>query len=136
MRILTEVLAMECKPFNIHVMLVTPASVASAIMGKHTEFSLPTASIYGSFFHNIIERVRTSESSGKAMPGDVFADDIIAKAVGNTPPRYVLSGGNSMLFRIAAYFPRWLYLDLVWKRFSKPENKIKSKSLLILLLYL
>ncbi|KAJ6586407.1 NAD-P-binding protein [Mycena vulgaris] len=110
-RALTEVLAMECKPFNIHVMLVAPASVASDIMRKHADFALPENSIYGPFLHNIIQRLSTSKRSGTATPGD----------------RYVLSGGHSILFRIASWLPRSFYLHVVWRMFSKPEKKIKCK---------
>ncbi|KAJ7180249.1 NAD-P-binding protein [Mycena crocata] len=128
-RALTEVLTMECKPFNIHVMLVEPSAVASDIMNKFPDLStsLPVTSLYHAFLHNIIQRVHASKNSGSAMSGEDFAEEIITKALRSKPPRYVLTGGLAWFFRMWGYLPRSWYLWDTWRRFSKPEQKIKSE---------
>ncbi|KAJ7172827.1 NAD-P-binding protein [Mycena crocata] len=125
-RALTEVLTMECKPFNIHVMLVAPGSVASDIMNKFPELSLPATSLYHAFLNNIVQRVHTSKNSGTSMSGEAFAEEIIEKALRRSPPRYVLTGGHSWLFWAWGYFPRSWYFWAIWRRFSRLGEKNKS----------
>ncbi|KAJ6597523.1 NAD-P-binding protein [Mycena vulgaris] len=124
-RILSEVLSMECKPFNIRVILVAPGSVQSKIIDKQDGFALAPASIYGAFFHNIRQRLEAARNSS-AMPADEFAEEIVSKVLRPNPPGYILTGGGSNMFRVLAYLPRWLYLAIVWRMFSKPESKPKQ----------
>ncbi|KAF7345618.1 NAD-P-binding protein [Mycena venus] len=123
-RLLTEVLSMECKPFDIRVMLVAPGSIQSKIIEKHDHFQLAPNSIYGAFFHNIRQRLEAARDK-LAMPADKFAEEIVTKALRPNPPSYVLTGGNSTLFRFLAFLPRRLYLSIIWGMFSKPEAKSK-----------
>ncbi|KAJ7677607.1 oxidoreductase [Mycena rosella] len=118
-RALSEVLAMECTPFNIHVMLVAPGSSRSKIIAKHDDFMLAPRSLYSGFVHNIRQRLEAARDSS-AMAAEDFAAEIVAKALHPNPPRYILTGGHSTMFRVLAYLPRWLYLYIIWRMFSKP----------------
>ncbi|KAJ7652811.1 NAD-P-binding protein [Mycena polygramma] len=124
-RILTEVLSMECRPFNIRVVLAAPGSVKTKIIEKQDAFALAPNSIYAGFFHNIRQRLEAARDSS-AMPVDQFAEDIVSKVVRSNPPSYILAGGNSTMFRILAYIPRGLYLNIMWSMFSKPNSKGKQ----------
>ncbi|KAJ7907012.1 NAD-P-binding protein [Mycena leptocephala] len=124
-RLLTEVLSMECKPFDIRVMLVAPGSIQSRIIDKYDGFQLAANSIYGAFLHNIRQRLDAARNS-LAMPADKFAEEIVSKALRSNPPSYILTGGNSTLFRILGCLPRWLYLSIIWWMFSRPEPKPKQ----------
>jgi short-subunit dehydrogenase len=120
-RLLTEVLSMECKPFDIRVMLVAPGSIQSRIIDKHDGFQLTANSIYGAFLHNIRQRLDAARNR-LAMPADKFAEEIVSKALRSNPPSYILTGGNSTLFRFLGYLPRWLYLSIMWRMFSRPSQ--------------
>ncbi|KAJ7449435.1 NAD-P-binding protein [Mycena galericulata] len=124
-RALSEVLSMECRPFNIRVILVAPGSVQSRIIEKQDNFQLPLNSIYSAFFHNIRQRLEAARDNS-AMPADKFAEEIVSKALRSNPPSYILTGGNSTVFRILAYLPRSWYLSLIWKMFSK-KAALKEK---------
>jgi 1-acylglycerone phosphate reductase len=119
---MTEVLSLECRPFNVKVMLVAPAAIKSNIIGKSDDYSLPANSIYHAFAPNIRERLEAARAPD-AMPTDAFAAEIISKAVSANPPAYVLTGGKAYMFRFMAYMPRWMVLNTVWGMFSKPHKK-------------
>ncbi|KAJ7481889.1 NAD-P-binding protein [Mycena latifolia] len=125
-RLMSEVLSMECAPFNVRVVLVAPGSIQSKIIAKHDDFALAPNSLYGGFFHNIRQRLEAARDSA-AMPADEFAEEIVAKALRANPPRYILTGGNATMFRVFAYLPRWLYLFIIWRMFSKPQIDAKRE---------
>jgi len=110
---------MECKPFNISVLLVAPGAVKSNISNNQaSRFSLPSDSLYKSFLHNIIERLHLSQTSN-AMPSKAFAKEVVTKALRRNPPSYMTLGGNSSLFSFVKYLPRTWVFWLLWRRFSK-----------------
>ncbi|TFK50577.1 NAD-P-binding protein [Heliocybe sulcata] len=125
-RIMSEVLSMECRPFNIKVVLVAPSSIQSKIVGKHDDYRLPPESIYTGFFPNIRQRLEAAREDD-AMPSDVFAERVISKVVSSNPPSYMLLGGKSTMFRIMAFLPRSWVLSIVWGMFSKPRAKEKGE---------
>jgi 1-acylglycerone phosphate reductase len=119
---MTEVLSLECRPFDVKVMLVAPASIKSEIINKSDNYTLPAHSIYTSFLHNIRDRLEAARTPD-AMSTEGFAEEIIAKATSANPPAYVLTGGKAYMFRIMAYLPRWVVLNIVWNMYSKPKTK-------------
>ncbi|KAF7795725.1 hypothetical protein EIP86_006890 [Pleurotus ostreatoroseus] len=121
-RIMTEVLGLECKPFNIKVMLVSAASVRSKIIGKHDNFQLPSESLYGKFFPNIRARLEAARDKA-AMETGAFAEEIISKADSANPPSYLLAGGKAGTYKLLSYLPRSWVLSMMWNMFSKPEDK-------------
>lgn len=120
MHALTEVLQMECRPFNVDVMLVVPGAIKSNIASNQaTSFSLPPDSLYGKYLHNILDRMHSSQGAN-SMPGDKFARIVVGKALASKPSFYVTAGGGATLFAILAWLPRSLVMFLMWRRFSKP----------------
>lgn len=124
-RIMSEVLSLECKPFNIKVMYVSAAEIQSNIIGKHDDYQLPSDSLYGPFFHNIRARLDMARDKD-AMETGLFAEEIISKADSANPPSYTLVGGKSAVYKFIAYLPRSWVLAIVWNIFSKPEDKPKG----------
>ncbi|KAF8513866.1 NAD-binding protein [Gautieria morchelliformis] len=120
-RILTEVLAMECKPFNISVMLLATSSIQSKFIDKQDQYQLPPDSIYTSYAHNVRGRLEAGRSSS-AMPSDTFAAEVASKVLSKTPPSYLRIGGKAWLFSLFDFLPRSLVLSLLWNTFSKPEG--------------
>ncbi|KAJ7132233.1 oxidoreductase [Mycena epipterygia] len=114
---LTEVLSMECKPFNVHVVLASAGAVRSKIIDKQDNFALAPNSLYGDFFKGIrimIDMIRDNE-----MPTDVFTEGIVSKVLRTKPPRFISTGGNVTFFRLLGYLPRSIYLAVVWWMFSR-----------------
>lgn len=119
---LTDVLQMECKPFNINVMLVAPASVRSKLSANQaTTFSLPPDSLYTGYLHNLMQRMYASQGD-KSMPTDKFAQMVVSRALRKDPPSYFTAGGNILIFNILKWLPRSWTLSFMWRLFSKPKS--------------
>jgi 1-acylglycerone phosphate reductase len=118
---LSEVLNMECRPFNIDVMLVAPGAISSNIARNQAgSFHLPPDSLYGEYLENIMARLWASQSK-YAMPNEVFARRVAAKALRRKPPAYISLGGGSFVFALAKWFPRSWVLNLAWRIFSRKK---------------
>jgi len=117
---LTEVLAMECKPFNVDVMLVAPGAIRSNISSNMAaNFALPENSLYVRYLPGILARLHSSQD-GNAMPTEDFARLVVGKCLQKSPPFYVTAGGNALLFRLlGAFLPRAFVMWLMWRRFSQ-----------------
>ncbi|KAF7979385.1 hypothetical protein HWV62_42478 [Athelia sp. TMB] len=116
---LTEVLAMECRPFSVDVMLVAPGAIRSNIASnQEAGFTLPENSMYGRYLPGILARLHSSQDTN-SMPTHEFARLVVGKCLQKNPPFYVTAGGNATLFAILAYLPRAFIMWLMWRRFSK-----------------
>ncbi|KAF8898963.1 oxidoreductase [Infundibulicybe gibba] len=116
---ISEVLWMECKPFDIHVLHVSPGSVTSNISANQTSrFDLPAGSIYKAFLPNIIQRINASQGP-HAMPTREFARRVVTGAMQKKPPRYMTLGGNSATFSFFKWLPRVWGLLILWRVYSK-----------------
>lgn len=116
---ISETLWVECKPFNINVVLVAPGGIQSNIAKNETSvFRLPENSLYGKFLPNIIDRINSSQAPG-SMPADEFARQVVQKTLVKNPPRYMTLGSNSTVFAILNWLPRMWALWFFWKRFTK-----------------
>jgi short-subunit dehydrogenase len=118
---LSDVLAMECKPFGVKVMLVAPGSVHSNISANQAAtLQLSPTSIYKDYFDRVYERMHISQGEG-CMPTDEFARRVVAKALSPNPPGYMSLGGKSRLMAFLQWLPRQLVIwivgsQLVWKK--------------------
>jgi 1-acylglycerone phosphate reductase len=112
---LTDALEMECRPFNIKVMLVAPASVKSNIAANQS-YNPPPDTLYAKYTEKILARINISQNS--PMPTDVFAKKVVTKALAPSPPGYMTLGKNSMLFWFLTWFPRLWVLSFLWKSFG------------------
>ena len=109
---------MECRPFNINVMLVNAGAVRSN-MAKNTlsDLSLSADSLYAPFVASILERKGVSQSKA-AMPTIVFAKKVVAKALKACPPVHMLLGGYVIAFTVLKWLPKTWVLSLMWNRFK------------------
>lgn len=113
---------MECKPFNVNVMLVAPGAITSNIAKNHkNEFSLPEGSLYSSYLQQIIARMNASQGK-HSMPAEVFAKQVVEKSLKRTPPQYIVLGGNAFLASLLLWVPRTWALWLMWRMFSRPRK--------------
>jgi 1-acylglycerone phosphate reductase len=112
---ITNALEMECRPFNIKVLLVAPGGVKSNIAANQS-YNPPPDTLYAGFMERILARRDISQSS--PMPTDVFAKRVVKKALAPTPPSYMTLGKNSILFWLLTWLPRHWLLSILWKRFG------------------
>ena len=111
---------MECRPFNIDVMLVAPGAVKSNLAKNQaaTLPSLPSNSLYANYLESIIGRMNASQGSG-AMPTDEFAKRVVTKALAKRPPQYVSLGGFAFGAYILKWLPRTWVMAFLWKTFTR-----------------
>lgn len=112
---LTNALEMECRPFNIKVILVAPGGIKSNIAANQS-YNPPADTLYAKHAEKILARLNISQNS--PMPTDVFAKQVVTKALAPSPPSYMTLGRSSMLFWFLAWFPRLWVLSFLWKRFG------------------
>ncbi|KAH7870829.1 oxidoreductase [Lentinula edodes] len=116
---ISEVLSMECRPFNISVMNVVPGSVRSNIANNMTQkFVLPENSLYSAFIPNIMKRINASQTE-HSMPAAKFAKAVVSKALSRKPPLRFTAGGNSTIFAIFRWLPRVFVFRYLWRIYSK-----------------
>ena len=123
MQSISDVLSMECRPFNISVLHVAPGAVRSNISANGAaEFRLPNQSLYSAFVPNILKRIHMSQTMG-AMKTDEFAKQVVSTALGRNPPLYLYAGGKTWLFHVFRWLPKYWVLSFMWREYSQ---KIKG----------
>ncbi|KAF8330369.1 NAD-binding protein [Cantharellus anzutake] len=81
LRSITETLYLECKPFNVDVMLIEAGGVRSNLsQNAAPRYNIPEKSLYKSYLSKIIGRMHASQSPG-AMDTDEFARAVVSKAL-------------------------------------------------------
>jgi len=112
---ISDALEMECRPFNIKVLLVAPGGVKSNIAANQS-YDPPPDALYRKYLDKILARRDISQAS--PMPTDVFAKQVIMKALAPSPSSYMTLGKSAILFWFLAWFPRRWVLSYFWKRFG------------------
>ena len=121
LRSLSEVLFMECKPFNIHVVHLAPGSVKSNLSTNHSQiFNLPPTSLYKSFLDNMVQRMYASQGPESMDTGE-FSQTVVRAILRKNPPRILTLGGNVWSFRFLKALPRGLALAILWWVFTKKK---------------
>jgi len=112
---ITEALEMECRPFNIKVLLVAPGGVKSNIAANQS-YDPPPDTLYGKYVDKVLARRDVSQAS--PMPTDVFAKQVVTKALATSPPSYMTLGKSAMLFWFLTWLPRRWVLSYFLNRFG------------------
>jgi len=119
---ISDILSMECKPFNISVLHVAPGAVRSNIAANaRPRFRLADHTLYTFFLPNIIKRINASQSSN-SMPTDEFANEVVSKVLRPYPPIYMSLGGHSRLFAFFKWLPKTWVLQILWRQYSKSSS--------------
>ena len=114
---------MECKPFNIDVVLVSPGGVKSNIAtNQASSLALPADSLYSDYAEAIIKRMNRSQIDSP-MPTAVFAQRVTTAVLQRRPPRYMTLGRMSSWYRFFQWLPRGWILSYMWKVQSKVTPK-------------
>jgi short-subunit dehydrogenase len=117
---ITDVLRMELKPFNIHVMTVYPGGVASAFGDTATQKLQDTLKV-GSLYKSCIQAItnRAKLSSDSPTTPDMFAQTLIAALHKRNPPASIFIGHGSSLLKLAkAILPSRLRERILRKTYS------------------
>ncbi|KAG6911602.1 hypothetical protein DXG01_011905 [Tephrocybe rancida] len=126
---ISDVLSMECKPFNISVLHVAPGGIQSNISANAVgRYALPESSLYAAFLPNIIGRIHASQAPG-SMPTDIFAKEVAAKALRKSPPMYMSLGSNSTVLAIIKWLPKSWVLWLMWRVWSNEKYDLTRRRL-------
>ncbi len=99
---ISDVLRMELKPFNIHVMTVYPGGVASAFGDTATQKlqdTLVNDSLYSACIKAINNRAKISSKSSTTP--DMFANTLIKALHKKSPPKSMFIGQGSSLLKMA-----------------------------------
>jgi NAD(P)-dependent dehydrogenase (short-subunit alcohol dehydrogenase family) len=92
---LTDALRMELAPFGIRVVSIQPGGICSSF-GEHAEeaIRLPEDSLYKVAERGI--RARAKAGQRGATPAEVFVVPVADALLGNSPPRVIRGGANSL----------------------------------------
>ena len=112
---LTDALRMELAPFGIHVVSIQPGGVRSSF-GEHAEAAirLPEDSIYKPVEAGI--RARAQAGQQGATPAEDFVVPVAEALLGNSPPRVIRGGANSVRLPL---LKRWLPAAMFDAKLSK-----------------
>ncbi len=117
---ISDVLRMELKPFNIHVMTVYPGGVATAFGDTATnklQDTLKVGSLYQSCITAINKRAKLSSDSPTTP--DMFAQTLINALHKKRPPASMFTGHASSLLKLAKIItPSGLRERLLARSFS------------------
>jgi len=99
---ISDVLRMELKPFNIHVMTVYPGGVSSAF-GDNATQKLADTLVSGSLYAASIQAInnRAKLSSDSPTTPDMFANTLIKALDKKKPPASMFIGHGSSLLKLA-----------------------------------
>ncbi|KAL1737598.1 hypothetical protein EV714DRAFT_266397 [Schizophyllum commune] len=117
----SDVLAMELRPFNIDVMLVTPGGIRSNIANNGAKaFQQPEESLYKNYMTAIMRRINLSQSMGPWI-AEEFAEDVVSKCMRRHPPAHVINGKGWQAFLLLKWLPRtWALYIFSWI-YMKPD---------------
>jgi len=116
---LSDTLAIECKPFSVKVMLVTPGGVQSNISRNNSKiFELQMDSLYRAYLPCMIKRMHASQDRSSISTAE-FARCLVDKALSDSPPLCLRLGGHTTLYLVLKWLPRWLQFWILWKIFTR-----------------
>ncbi|KAI0770927.1 oxidoreductase [Trametes elegans] len=118
---LSQTLYMECRPLGVAVVAVTTGAVRSNLAANRlaTFAGLPAGSVYARFLPNIVERIALSQGAD-SMPTHAYARAVVGASLKARPPRELMLGGKTLLYRLLLLLPRTLALWFFWRRMSRP----------------
>ncbi|KAL1540870.1 short-chain dehydrogenase ptmH-like [Salvia divinorum] len=115
---MSHALRVELKPFGINVVLVLPGAVRSSFGSNNVDRLKDYEwKIYKSFSDSISERAKASQS-GKSMDASVFARHVARQVLNSSPPKTIMYGHMTGLFRVLSWSPLWLRDLFFTKRFK------------------
>jgi NAD(P)-dependent dehydrogenase (short-subunit alcohol dehydrogenase family) len=116
---LSDVLRMECAPFNIDVIVVQPGGVRSSIADTAAaglERYAKESSLYHSVYSYIQKRAQASQD--KPMESEVFAERVAMAILADKAPRRVREGRGARVYPALSRLPAALLDRFMQERFG------------------
>ncbi|KAI9068708.1 NAD-P-binding protein [Trametes sanguinea] len=126
---LSDTLYMECKPFNINVVLLVPGGVRSNIVNNQSgpeRLKFPENSLYADYVDSILTKL-TASQRGNPTPADVFSKQVVGAVLKPNPPRYLTLARMSGVFWLFTWLPRTWILNYFWRIFGERPRLAAQK---------
>ncbi|KAK5163576.1 uncharacterized protein LTR77_010525 [Saxophila tyrrhenica] len=130
---MSDTLRLELQPFNIKVVDLRTAMVATNIFENQksaTPTSLPSGSIYEPARSVVDKSLRgeTLEAGSKPMSAELWAQQVVRDLTKTTPPAIIWRGDNAWLVRLATVLPHGLFDGLIKKMtgFDQAEKILRA----------
>ena len=103
---------------DIDVVLLIPGAVKSNIANTALAAGslVPDDSFYKPFEPQIVNRVLASQGSS-SMPTIEFSRQVVDNTLRPKPPRSIMIGGSTFLWKLFAWLPKTWVLNRLWKVF-------------------
>ncbi|KAJ7659299.1 NAD-P-binding protein [Mycena polygramma] len=120
---ISEVLQMECRPFNVKVLLVCPGGIKTNVaQNAASRFELQPSSLYTKYLDCILKRMWSSQIAS-SMTAEEFAKIVATKALSQNLPFYLTMGSHSLTFAILKWVPRMWAMNFMWKTYATLPEK-------------
>ncbi|KAJ7608370.1 NAD-P-binding protein [Roridomyces roridus] len=120
---ITEVLQMECRPFDIKVLLICPGGIKTNVAeNASARFALPEDSLYKVYLDTIVKRMWASQVP-TSLTAEEFARIVVDKTFKKGAPFYSTMGSHSAVFALFKWLPRMWALNFMWKTYGKVTPK-------------
>ena len=118
---------MECKPFNINVVLVAPGDIKSNIAANQEQrINLPPGSLYSDYVDSLLRKLNASQ--GNPTPAHEFARGVVSAIMAARPPRYLRLGAMPMVYRFLNWLPRGWILRYFWETKAEAPRRAALKT--------
>ncbi|RPD54405.1 oxidoreductase [Lentinus tigrinus ALCF2SS1-7] len=126
LRSISDVLYMECTPLNVSVLTVTTGAVRSNLSKNQAASlpvdNLPEDSLSKRFLPDILARIYMSQGAD-SMPAEEYARRVVGASLQAKPPREMMIGGKTLLYRVLEWIPRTITLRLFWRYFTQKTRE-------------
>ncbi|KAJ7193961.1 NAD-P-binding protein [Mycena pura] len=115
---ISEVMQMECRPFNVKVLLICPGGIKTNVaQNASARFELQPNSLYSQYLDCIVRRMWASQVPS-SMTAEDFAKIVATKALAAKSPFYSTMGSYSTIFALFKWLPRMWVLNYMWKSYA------------------
>ncbi|KAG9440647.1 hypothetical protein H6P81_020812 [Aristolochia fimbriata] len=115
---MSHTLRVELRPFGVDVVLVVPGAIRSNLgLANVDRLGSETWRLYKDFGESIAERAKASQS-GKATDAGMFARHVVKKVLTTKPPKQIVHGHMTGLFKLLEWSPLWVRDLFFSKRFK------------------
>lgn len=119
---------MECRPFNISVVLVSSGGAQSDIVKRELQNGGPPPTTLYADYVDVIRARLDPNATSVGTPLDRYARDLVGKVLRHDPPRYFALGAGSTLVWLLRQFPRGFVYRLLWNQMVEKPRAALTKA--------
>ncbi|RPD65150.1 NAD-P-binding protein [Lentinus tigrinus ALCF2SS1-6] len=125
---ITDALYMECRPFNISVVLVSSGGAQSDIIKRENQNAGPPPTTLFTNYLDVIRARFDPNATSAGTPLDQYARELVGKVLRTDPPRYFAIGYGSTMIWVLRQFPRGFVYRLLWNQMVEKPRAALAKS--------